>query len=288
MHRGEQTTNEQLGFACSMLVPQTPPLLTMKRISILIGLYCLLASTLLLGQASEPVAAPVPAADKQKYSVQGQNGQPVSYASVTQVNAMLAQLEATSKNTQADLVKLRIEKWKTDNASKKQSLTNVDSIQRNLQNALPQIITELRGAPEDVPATFKLYRNLDALYDVLGSVVESTGAFGSKDDLQTLANDLNGFEATRKQVAERIESLSSAKEAEIVRLRAELKTAQAAVPAAPPKKIVVDDNQPEKKPAVKKKPAAKPGTTPTKTTTTKPSAGNTQNPPAQQQTTKPQ
>ena len=109
-----------------------------------------------------------------------------------------------------------------------------------------------------MPATFKLYRNLDALYDVLGSVVEGAGAFGSKDDLQTLSNDLNGFEGTRKQMAERIESLSSAKEAEIVRLRADLKTAQAAIPATPPKKIVVDDNEPAKKPAVKKKPAAKP------------------------------
>jgi hypothetical protein len=42
-----------------------------------------------------------------------------------------------------------------------------------------------------------------------------------------------------------------------VRLRTDLKTAQAAIPAAPPKKIVVDDNEPAKKPAVKKKPVAK-------------------------------
>ena len=158
-------------------------------------------------------------------------------------------------------MKLRIEHWKTDIASKKQSLSNVDSIQRNLQGALPEIISQLRAAPEDVPATFKLYRNLDALYDVLGSVVEGAGAFGSKDDLQTLSNDLNAFEATRKQIAERIESLSSAKEAEIVRLRADLKTAQAAIPATPPKKIVVDDNEPPKKTAVKKKAPVKPATT---------------------------
>jgi len=131
-----------------------------------------------------------------------------------------------------------------------------------------------------VPATFKLYRNLDALYDVLGSVVEATGAFGSKDDLQALANDLNTFEATRKQIAERIESLSSAKEAEIVRLRTDLKTAQAAIPAAPPKKIVIDDAEPAKKPPVKKKPAAKPATTPTPA---KPAAGQTQTPPTKPQ-----
>jgi hypothetical protein len=202
---------------------------------------------------------------------------------VAQLNGMLSQLEAASKNTQADLVRLRIERWKTDTASKKQALSNVDSIQRNLQGALPEIIAKLQAAPEDVPATFRLYRNLDALYDVMGSVVEGAGAFGTKDDLQALSNDLSNFEGTRKQLAERIETLSAAKEAEINRLRTDLKTAQAMIPSAPPQKIVVDDTEPPKKPAVKKKPAAKPGTTPVK-----PASGTAQTPNTQPPTTKPQ
>jgi len=218
----------------------------------------------------------------------GGQGTPVSYASVTQLNGMLAQLEETSKNTQADLVKLRIEHWKADNSYKKQVLGNVDSIQRNLQAALPEIISKLRATPEDMAASFKLYRNLDALYDVLGVVVEGAGAFGSKDELQSLSNDLTGFEGTRKQMAERIDTLATSKEAEIVRLRTDLKTAQAAAPVAAPKKIVVDDTEPTKKPAVKKKPAAKTATGTTSTTTAKPSAASGQNPPAQQTPAKPQ
>src|SRR5689334_12209396 len=47
-------------------------------------------------------------------------GGPVSYASVTQLNNLLSQLETASKNTQADLQKLRIERWKTDSSNKKQ------------------------------------------------------------------------------------------------------------------------------------------------------------------------
>ena len=223
------------------------------------GLLLLLWTGAAFGQS----AAPAPASPQ--YSAQGSvasaaappQGAAVSYASVTQLNGLLAQLEATSKTTQADLTKLRIDRWKTDGGSKKQALGNVDSIQRNLQNALPAILAQLRGTPEDMPATFKLYRNLDALYDVMGSVVESTGAFGSKDDLQALSTDLNSFEGTRKQIAERLETLAASKEQEILRLRTELKTAQAAVPAEPPKKIVVDDNEPAKKPPAKKKPVAK-------------------------------
>src|SRR6201997_1361875 len=181
--------------------------------------------------------------------VSPQSGQPVSYASMTQLNGLLGQLETASQKTQSDLVKLRIERWKADSKYKKQALGNVDSIQRNLQSALPEMITQLRSAPEDLSASFKLYRNLDALYDVLGNVTEDAGAFGSKDDVQALSNDLNAFEGTRKQLGERIENLSSTKESELTRLRTQLKTLQAEVEAAPPKKVVVDDTEPQKKAA---------------------------------------
>ncbi len=234
---------------CSILNALKTNVLTMKR-NLLIspGLFIGFLAAAMGQSGPAPSAAPA----------NGGQSQPVSYASVTQLNGLMAQLEATSKNTQADLVKLRIEKWKADGNYKKQALGNVDSIQRNLQGALPEIIGQLRNAPEDLPATFKLYRNLDALYDVLGSVAEGAGAFGSKDDLQSLSNDLNAFEGSRKQLAERIENLATSKEAEITRLSVALKTAQAA--AEPPKKTVIDDNEPAKKPVVvkKKTPAKKP------------------------------
>jgi hypothetical protein len=177
---------------------------------------------------------------------------PVSYASVSQLNQMLAQLEQGSQTTQGDLGKLRIEHWKTDSNTKRQSQSNVESIQRNLQEALPGMITELRGSPENLASTFKLYRNLDALYDVFGSVVESAGAFGSKDEFQSLQNDLSTIEKTRHALAERMENLAGAKEAELMRLRTEVKKAQAAAAAAPPKKVIIDDTEPAKKPAKKK------------------------------------
>lgn len=231
--------------------------------------YFLLCAAAALGQSGPAV----PASANTKLEGGGssaQSNEPVSYASVTQLNGLLAQLEATSKNTQADLPKLRIDRWKTSAGSKKETLGKIDSIQRDLQGTLPDVISQLRSSPEDLSATFKLYRNLEALCDVVGSVAEDTGAFGSKDELQTMANDLSGFDSTRKQMAQRMESLSSAKEAEIVRLRTDLKTAQA---ATPPKKIVVDDNAPAKKPVVKKKPAAKPASP--ASSTAKPAAGQT-------------
>ncbi len=192
------------------------------------------------------------------------NPPPVPYASVSELNGMLAQLEQASNLVQADLSKLKIEKWKADSGFKKQTLGNVESIRRNLQSGLPEIIAQLRNSPEDLTASFKLYRNLDALYGVLGSVAESVGAFGSKDEFQGLSNDLSAFERARHSFADRMESLTVSKESELNQLRTQVKTLQAAAPPPAPKKIVIDDNEP-KKPAPKKKvpkPPAKPGTTP--------------------------
>ncbi len=100
----------------------------------------------------------------------------VPYASVSELNGILTQLQQTAKDMQVDLTKTRIEKWKTDNANKKQTLAGVDSIQRNLQSALPATIAELNNAPEDVGISFKLYRNLVVLYD---SSLFSSGIGGS-------------------------------------------------------------------------------------------------------------
>ena len=201
---------------------------------------------------------------------------PVAYSSVNELNGILSQLKTTASSMQADVEKMRIEKWKTDSSNKRQTQANVDSIRRNLQSALPEIMGQVSASPEDLAASFRLYRNLDALYDVFGSVVENAGAFGSKDEFQSLSNDMNGLESGRRAIGERMQRLAGAKEEELARLRAQVKTLSAAVPPPPPKKIIVDDTEPPKKPAAKKKGS----TTKSGTQEKKPAAkSSTSNPP---------
>ena len=199
---------------------------------------------------------------------QSAGGPPVSYTSVSQLNMLLSQVEQAAQATTADLAKLRIERWKTDSATKRQTQSNVESVQRNLQSALPEIINQLRASPEDLTATFKLYRNMDVLFDVFGSLVESAGAFGSKDEFQSLSSDLSALERSRRSLAERMENLTTSKEGELARLRTQVK-AQATPSGSTPKKVVVDDTEAPKKPPAKKKAPPK---------TTKPAS-----PPATQQ-----
>ncbi len=234
-----------------------------------------------LAQAT-PSPAPTP-------SAAAGSAPPVPYASVSQLNLLLSRLEQLAQATQVDLAKLRIEKWKTDSNTKRGTSADVESLQRNLQMALPEIIAQLRASPENVGATFKLYRNLDALFDVLGPVVESAGAFGSKDEFQSVQNDLSAIERSRRELAERMETLTTAKEAELTQLRTQVRDLQAAAapPPVAPKKVVVDDTEPPKK-VVKKKTVPKPPKPSPSTTTQQPSATTSSQPPAQQPQTQPQ
>ncbi|MBA3913076.1 MAG: hypothetical protein H0X25_04290 [Acidobacteriales bacterium] len=187
--------------------------------------------------------------------------QSAAAVSAGDANELLNQLQQASQTALTNLSHLRVEKWKTDSNSKRQAQSDVESIQRNLQSAMPEILNQLRAQPDGLTQTVRVYRNVDALYDVFSSVTEAAGAFGSKDDFQSLQDDLGAIERARRTVADRMEKLAGAKEAELAQIKTALQQAQAA-PAGPPKKVIVDDNEPPKKASSKKKAKpAKPAST---------------------------
>src|SRR5882724_6332408 len=210
------------------------------------NLLSILGSCLLALQAPAAASAQTPTNDRPS---------PVAYASVSELNSILGQVRDVAQSIDGDLAKTRVDRWKADAATKRDAQANVESIRRNVQSALPEIITQLNNTPEDLAASFKLYRNLDALFDVFGPVAESAGAFGSKDEYQNLSNDLNALQSARHALGDRMQNLAAAKETELTRLRNQIKTLQAA-PPEPPKKVIVDDTEPPKKPVKKK--SAKP------------------------------
>lgn len=205
------------------------------------------AAVLLLGLFSAAVAF--------GQTPSGAPSSPVSYSSMTELNQLISNLQQASQGAQDDLSRLRIEKWKTDSGTKRQTEADSQSILRNLENALPGMLADLKNSPENLALTFKVYRNLDALYDVMTSLTESAGAFGGKEEYQALNSDVGNLESSRRAFAERMDKLANAKENEIAQLRVDLQTARA---ATPPKKIVVDDTEPEPKKPVHKKATTKP------------------------------
>src|SRR5215831_7679808 len=90
----------------------------------------------------------------------GAESTPVSYSSMTELNQLISNLQQASQGAQENLSHLRIEKWKTDSGTKRQTEADSQSVLRNLQNALPSMLTDLKNSPENLALTFKVYRNL--------------------------------------------------------------------------------------------------------------------------------
>ena len=170
---------------------------------------------------------------------------------------LLTQLEHAALDANGALGRLRVDKWKTSSDQKQQAEANVQSLQRNLSYALPELTSKIRQNPADLSANFKLYRNLNALYDVLSNVAESAGAFGPKDQYEILVRPVSSIDQVRHDLGDRLDQLTANNQAELDRLRAQLQSVRQAEVAAPPKKIVIDDTVPARKTSKTRKPAAK-------------------------------
>ena len=207
---------------------------------------------------------------------------------MTSILPQLDQLQSAAAQANAALAYMRIEKWKADANSKQQAQSNADSIQRNLTQALPALIGAVRSAPQDVSAEFKLYRNLNALYDVFASLTESAGAFGPRSDYDALDRQLVVIDSVRRSLGDSLENLTAASQSEINQLRTQVQTLQqkaAAAPPAAPKKVIVDDTEPPKKTTTHKKKPAQPSAQNSGSSNSTSSSGSSTNssPPAKQQ-----
>jgi len=209
----------------------------------------------LLAQISAPSSDPS--------SVTQQSAQPAQMSPTPYgTSQSLDQLMQVSQDTVMNLGRVRVDKWKTDDRFKNQAKANSESLQRNLTAAMPTLIQAVRTNPNSIAAAVKLYRNLNAVYDVLESFSESTGAFGSKDDYNALARDTANLDNIRRSLADQLEQMATAHDAQRIANEVAAQAQQQQAAAAPPKRVIVDDNAPAKKSTTTKK----------KTTTTKPAA----------------
>ena len=152
------------------------------------------------------------------------------------LGATLDKLEQTVESTNAALGRVRVDRWKADGDTRSATQTRIDSLTRNMTSALPALLQEARQKSQDSSVVFKLYRNLNALYDVLNSVTEAAGAFGSKQDYDVLSTLAASFQDEQRSVADYLERLTADTQAELVRYRTQRQAQTAATPA----RIVVD------------------------------------------------
>lgn len=187
----------------------------------------------------------------------------------TDLNTILLQVQKATSSANVNLGKLRIEKWKTDSQQKQQMQQVADSLQKNITNAVPGLISDVQASRGGVLASFKLYHNLNVVYEFLSSMAEAAGAYGKKEEYQPLEGDATALDTVRQNLSTYIEQASGKMEAENRAAANALQARQAPGTLVPGKKVVViDDNDtPPKKHSktTKKKtstPASQPQPTP--------------------------
>lgn len=173
-----------------------------------------------------------------------------------------ATLQPALSDVQSATMALNISKWKIPGTARKAAQEDVNSIQRDLGSTLPGLLAQADAAPGSVPPSFAVYRNLNALYDVLLRVSQTADLAAPSNEAASVASSLRRLEAARKTLGDSILNTSQRHEAQIIALTAAVKTAKASAPEH--KRETVIDDGPEKIPAgktrhktVHKKPAPK-------------------------------
>lgn len=193
----------------------------------------------------------VPAASGQAANA----AQPRTQASLAVGNS-LQQVSISIAHLRRVLSSINVPKWKAPGDVRQATASDVDSMQRDVTDTLPALINTALADPSKVSSAFSVYRNVDALYDVLLRVAETAQLAGS-NDAGVLEDQRSTLEDARTQLGTALLQSAQAQDMEVVRLRS---AAVVAAPAAPPAKTVVDDGPATKSKSTKKR-ATKPATT---------------------------
>ena len=154
---------------------------------------------------------------------------------------------------------LRVDKWKAPGPVREDANSNIVSMTRDLDGTLPGLLATADAAPGVVSRNLPVFRNVDALYDVLLRVVETAELAAPENEAGALRGALASLEDARRSLGDTLQTAAESDEQQIARLREQMRT-QAAAPAAPA--TVVDDGAKPAAPAHRKKAAAKPAAPP--------------------------
>jgi hypothetical protein len=173
-----------------------------------------------------------------------------------------AMLQPSLDTLQQTLSVLRPDKWKTSNAAREETDSNISSIHRDLEATLPPLLAAADGAPNSAARLLPVLRNIDALYDVLLRIAELGKFSASAQQSTALEQALTTLEEGRHNLGDRLQAAALAQEQQVVDLQASLR----AVPRTPAPAPVVCPPPPP--PAKKRKPRPKPAQKPVPATGT--------------------
>lgn len=226
-------------------------------------------SVIILGAAGAILTAAGPAAMAQVAPPEpaSPDNTPPAAPAVSSMGSAIEGLRPAVAQVGSALSGLRVNRWKGSNDLRNSTQDDVASIQRDLSNALPPLMDQAQASTRPagpVTPAFALFRNIDALYDVLLRVSETANLLAPAEEAGQLESARAALESARGSLGNALVSSTNAQDLEVARLRAAAVAAPKPEAAAAPAKIVVNDGptpaatpakRKKKKPATTQKPA---------------------------------
>lgn len=185
--------------------------------------------------------------------------------SAANLNPILLQIQQATSSSSVDIGKLRIEKWKTDSQQKQQLQQISESLQKNIANAIPGLVNDVQSSRGGVLATFKLYHNLNIVYEFLSGLADAAGSLGKKEEYEPLAADAASLDAARQNLSAYIEQAAGRLESSLQHPSGTIPVQSRQTPVPGKKVVVIDEDEavPKKpKKSTRKKPAPAPPAAP--------------------------
>lgn len=188
----------------------------------------------------------------------------------TDLNSSLTDLDRVAMSTYADISALNIDRWGSQwkpgflkSTRQKEAEHTAESVKRNLSDALPTLIADVRTNHGSVSSTFRLYHDLTLVGEAMDTLVSTAKFEGRQHESRGLAADCTALSRIRHNLSSYIEaravmmdsraatlaSYSPARQSRPAFKKIMIDDMSQAAPPPAPKKIIVDDDpEPAPKP----------------------------------------
>lgn len=144
---------------------------------------------------------------------------------------------ASVQELQASVQGLTPETWKASKAEKQELTAAQASLQRNLSEAVPGLLQTWNRAPQNLAEAFRLYRDLDVVYQVTSRLEASAGQSAPPDQARAISASTGQLRQSLQQLGDYIQATAALQYTQMQQARAAARPA----PAPAPKSVIIND-----------------------------------------------
>jgi len=126
-----------------------------------------------------------------------------------ELGSLLSDLDQATSATNIHISALQVDRWKAgwlkSKSHKHEARELAASLQNNLRDAMPGLISQAQESRGSMSATFTLYNDLSAVVESVGVLENMTVSFGRKGDSTPLHSDFVVLGRLRQQLASYIQ-----------------------------------------------------------------------------------